>query len=189
MAWAIAGLTLGVSACTTSPSSSPVKRVPESPWLHPKAHAWIHENNSDVASLISDIQLVYGYMEICSATTFQLGACSPENQSAGSDPGKWPVRTSIDCQTLLSAVSTVRADGPIPDTATERYWSTALSDDEDGCNQIVAAQQILTADTQNGLSGPDLQAEVPGEKAAQDFTSAGTLLQRVGNFLDAKRPG
>jgi len=167
-------------AACSSQSSVP----PTFGYLHPKAYAWYQANKQDVRSVISNEQLIWGYMQTCTVTAEQ--AICPANAPLSPNPMNWPVRTPEDCASFASAVTTVQADGPIPNGQAQGWWSTALQDFQGACSAIGTAMSAADVSLQNGTTGYDSAQMVPGGQAVADMTAGSALLNRVGVLVNRK---
>jgi hypothetical protein len=151
-------------------------------WAHPKAHEWSVHNSRDIQSVLVYARLML-YMD-AECNPVLNHPCAPTSRQIL----QWPTEfLSTGCDPLTAAVSSVRANGPIPAVQAQRWWSTALEDLDKGCAAIVAATAAYNDQTSTGVSsGSDRSIANPAATATSDIAAASLLYPRVERYLDAR---
>jgi hypothetical protein len=147
-------------------------------WAHPDAHGWSMDHSRDIQSLLEDAQLLLYEDTECNPVL--NGPCPPTSRQIV----QWPTDfLSTGCDPLTAAISTVRADGPIPAAQAQRWWSRALADLANGCAAVVAATAAYN--DQGSSSGPHGSTTSPATAATSDLHAASLLSSRVERYLNA----
>ena len=155
-------------------------------YAYPKAYAWSRAHLQDVNAAPSDADNDLGRNEERQSSARPGHACPPSTPPSA-DPGNWIERLPEDCTSLTTDVSTAQSDGPIPNAQAQGRRQQLLADFTQACSAIATASAAEQTALQDGVTGYDVNTQIPGGQAASDLEAGEQLVQRAGTFVTAKR--
>jgi hypothetical protein len=163
--------------------ASPPVGAASTPWAYPRVHMWASAHSQDLGSVLAAGGTVATGMRKCPDGSTG-GGCS----TLSPDPADWSSQLAVtDCPSLTAATSAVRVDGAIPNREVQRWWNAGLQDEVRGCSAIVAATTAYQRSASAGSAASGVIVKEAGHTAATDLLKARTLIDRVGNAVNAVR--